>query len=98
MKVLNVFCCILQVVGCVLHEEGGVVCESLGLGFIEGVYYSSDVLAAGDLDEEDFDHDNEEVGGDDIALWHSLLKEDGVGEVATNENLGGAVVQEKFDP
>ena len=87
VKVLDVFCCMLQIAGCALHEESGVICESLCFCFVECVDNSCDVFAACDLDEEDFNHDDKEVWGDDVPLRDSLFQVDGVSEVTANKYL-----------
>ena len=50
------------------------------------------------VDEEDLNHEDEQVGQDNVALQNSVLKENPVSQVPSHHDAGISAIEKWFDP
>ena len=80
------------------YVDGCVICKSFRSAFLLCKVDPLNVICVVDLNEEEFNHENENVGGDYIALLDSLLEADFLHQVTTEQYVGFPISEEKVDP
>ena len=80
------------------YEDSSIISKGLATGLMFCKGDTLDPTSVIDFDQEDFDHEDEDIGTDYISLRDPLLELNVLSLVATQEDEGFTFVKEEQDP